>query len=103
MTALTLPRPGSTLLTDADRDLIRMLADGMTGKQIGRRLGVAPTVVSTRTARLRAKTGTDNTAHLVATATRCGWIGAWELHRIAAQHNAALRAIAQRAADGGAR
>lgn len=28
---------------------------------------------------------------------------AWELHRIAAQHNAALRAIAERAADGGAR
>ena len=71
---ISLPRPGSTLLTADDRALIQMLSEGLACKQIGRRLGISALAVEKRMSRLHAKTGTENTAHLVATALRCGWL-----------------------------
>lgn len=90
--ALTLPRPGSTLLTDTDRDLIRMLADGLSLRQIAARLGVSFSVVGNRLSRLYARTGTSNSTHLVATALRSGW-----LDTPAEPTPAALRMLAERA------
>lgn len=81
---LALPRPGSALLDHADRALIRMLSEGLGSKQIGRRLGIATLAVEKRMSRLHAKTGTENTAHMVATALRCGWIGAEDAYGAAA-------------------
>ena len=83
-TVITLPRPGSTLLTDFDRRAIALLADGMTIKSAARRLGVDPAWLGTHVARLTAKTGTSNGTHLVATALRSGWIGAQDAYGAAA-------------------
>lgn len=74
MTAPTLPRPGSTLLTDADRDLIRMLADGMSAAEIGRRAYISERVAQRQVQAIMDKTGTRNATHLVAVALRCGWL-----------------------------
>ncbi len=71
---IALPRPGASLLTDADRDLIRMLADGWSLKRIGRHYGLSAVAIGNRLSRLYARTGTNNSAHLVATALRCGWL-----------------------------
>jgi len=71
---IALPRPGSTLLTDADRGLIRMLADGMSAAEIGRRLYISERVAQRRVQAILDKTGTRNATHLVATALRCGWL-----------------------------
>ena len=84
MTTVTLPRPGSTLLTGADRDLIGMLADGVPSKQAARSFGVSPAAVDLWVRRLMAATGTANRTHLVATALRCGWIGAQDAYGAAA-------------------
>lgn len=69
-----LPRPGHALLTDADRAMLLMLADGLTLKQAAARLGTSPSAVGTRLSRLYAETGTSNGTHLVATALRHGWL-----------------------------
>lgn len=69
-----LPRPGSALLSDADRELIAMLADGMSAAEIGRRTFVSERVAQRRVQAVTAKTGTRNAAHLVAAALRCGWL-----------------------------
>jgi len=79
-TTVALPRPGSSLLSDADRRLIAHLAAGLTAKEIARRTGRSRNAVALSVSRLLAKTGTSNAAHLVATALRCGWLdgGAYE-------------------------
>lgn len=74
MTAVTLPRPGASLLTDADRQLIAMVAGGLTVTQIGDRLGESEQAVTKRLRDLRATTCTRNNRHLVNTAKRNGWI-----------------------------
>ncbi len=74
MTAVTLPRPGTGLLSDADRALIGMLADGMSAAEIGRRTYVAERMAQKRVHAVLTKTGTRNAAHLVAVALRCGWL-----------------------------
>lgn len=89
MTAVTLPPPGASLLTDTDRELIRMLADGMSLQQIGRRLGIRAMAVGNRLHRLYARTGTNNSTHLVATALRSSWLDA------DAQLTAAVRTLAE--------
>lgn len=55
-----------------------MLADGEPCKRIARHLGICTGAVKKRMSRLYVKTGTENSAHLVATALRCGWLGADE-------------------------
>lgn len=71
---ISLPRPGSTLLDVADRDLIAMLADGMSAAEIGRRVYISERVAQRRVQAILDKTGTRNATHLVATALRCGWL-----------------------------
>lgn len=74
MTVVTLPRPGASLLTNADRHLIAMLADGYPYKRIGPLIGIHPASVGNRVMSLVRRTGTENPRHLVATALRCGWL-----------------------------
>lgn len=74
MTALTLPRAGSSLLSDGDRHVIWLLAEEFTTHEIARWCRKAPAIIERRIRGLLARTGTDTTADLVATAVRCGWI-----------------------------
>jgi DNA-binding CsgD family transcriptional regulator len=80
---ITLPRPGSSLLADADRELIALLADGMSAAEIGRRLFISERVAQRRVQAILDKTGTRNATHLVATALRCGWLDR-DAHEVAA-------------------
>lgn len=73
---ITLPRPGASLLSVRDRELLAMLADGVGSKQAGRALGVSAAAVDLWVRRLMSATGTANRTHLVATALRCGWLAA---------------------------
>lgn len=74
MTATTLPRPGATLLTDADRALLAALADGKTLKRIAADYATNIPAVQRWIGHLLRRTGTENRTHLVATAVRCGWL-----------------------------
>ncbi|MGW0434850.1 response regulator transcription factor [Micromonospora sp. NPDC003197] len=51
-------------LTPREREVLRLVAGGLTHKQIGTRLGLSKTTVDTYVHRIRQKTGTPNKAGL---------------------------------------
>jgi DNA-binding NarL/FixJ family response regulator len=52
-------------LTDREREVIRLVADGFTGRQIAERLGLRPKTVENHRARIMEKLGIHTTAGLV--------------------------------------
>jgi NarL family two-component system response regulator LiaR len=61
-------------LTDREREVLLLLAKGMTNKQIGKRLHLSPFTVRYHVSQLIKKLGAANRAAVVATATRQGLI-----------------------------
>jgi DNA-binding NarL/FixJ family response regulator len=81
---IALPRPGSTLLNDTDRAILRMLALGLDSVDVARRYHLGHAFAAERVRSLLAKTGTDDLDQLVVTALRSGWIGAQDAYGAAA-------------------
>jgi DNA-binding NarL/FixJ family response regulator len=61
-------------LTEREREVLHLVADGRTNGEIADRLCVSPTTVKTHLDHVLAKTGTEHRAAAVARALRQGWI-----------------------------
>jgi DNA-binding NarL/FixJ family response regulator len=73
----TLPpvRPaGKTPLSDRELQVLRLVAEGESNRQIGEELGLSALTVKSHLARIARKLGSGDRAHLVATAIRKGYI-----------------------------
>jgi DNA-binding CsgD family transcriptional regulator len=64
--------PGGTLLTNREREILALLADGLGNKQIAARLGISPNTVKTHLELLFDKIGVSSRAEAVATGVRRG-------------------------------
>lgn len=62
-------------LSDRERQVLRLLADGHTERSIARMLDVSERAIGRRQASIRAKLGAQSTAHAVAVAYRTGMLG----------------------------
>ncbi len=69
------PAPDGVRLSRREADVMRLTARGLTGPQIGLRLGIAPSTVKTHLRRVYAKLGVGDRATMVAEAMRCGLLG----------------------------
>ncbi len=63
-------------LTDRERQVLRLIAQGLPGKQIARELAISERTVKFHTASLLRKLGADNRAQAVALAARRGLLDA---------------------------
>lgn len=64
----------STLLSKTQTTVLRLAADGLTNREIGRQIYMAEDTVKTHMRRVMAKLRTPNRTASVATALRQGWI-----------------------------
>ncbi|KNY13106.1 hypothetical protein AKG11_31025 [Shinella sp. SUS2] len=55
-------------------EVVSLIADGLTAKEIAKRLGISPTTIGNYIATAMAITGVHRSTALVATALRKGWI-----------------------------
>jgi len=63
---------GAPLLTNREREILALLADGLGNKQIAARLGISPNTVKTHLELLFDKIGVSSRAEAVATGVRRG-------------------------------
>ena len=61
-------------LSDRELEVLRMVADGQSNRQVGERLGLSALTIKSHLARIARKLGSGDRAHLVATAIRNGYI-----------------------------
>jgi RNA polymerase sigma factor (sigma-70 family) len=54
-----------TSLSEREREVLALIVEGLTNKEIGRALGLSPRTVETHRANLFAKLQVDNLAHLI--------------------------------------
>jgi DNA-binding NarL/FixJ family response regulator len=73
--AVGAPR-GAGQLTGREREVLRLIAEGLPGKQIARALGISERTVKFHTASLLRKLGADNRAQAVALAAQRGLLEA---------------------------
>ncbi len=59
-----------TRLTQREREVLRLLADGLTNEEIGKRLAISPETVRTHVRKAMGKLDADTRTHAVATALR---------------------------------
>jgi two-component system response regulator FixJ len=59
-------------LTERQRQVMELLIDGLSNKEIGRRLGISPRTVETYRAFVMAKTGATGLAELVKMSIQIG-------------------------------
>jgi DNA-binding NarL/FixJ family response regulator len=64
----------TTLLTDRERDVLRLVADGLSNDQIGGRLFISPETVRAHVRSATSKLDADNRTHAVASALRASII-----------------------------
>lgn len=64
----------SAPLNDREKEIITAMADGLTAKEISRKIGVDPRTIYEAVRYARGKTDTKSGAGLVAKAIREGWI-----------------------------
>lgn len=64
-----------TLLSHREIDVLRLVADGLSAKEVALRLAIAPRTVEHHIDHARLKTRTLNRAHLVAYALYTGLLG----------------------------
>ncbi len=62
-------------LTRREREILRLIALGLSTKQIARRIGSCPHTVDNQLASLMAKLGANNRTHAVVLALKRGLIG----------------------------
>jgi DNA-binding NarL/FixJ family response regulator len=65
---------GTERLTDRELDVLRLLADGLSAADIGRRLYMAESTAKTHIARIYQKLGASNRAQAIVQAVRAGLI-----------------------------
>jgi DNA-binding NarL/FixJ family response regulator len=63
---------GETVLTNREREILALLAEGLGNKQIGGRLGISPSTVKTHLELLFEKLGVSSRAEAVAAGVRRG-------------------------------
>lgn len=68
MANTTLPTPVKPLFTKREREIIHLMADGLTSDEISSRLFIAPETVKTHRKNILGKSGCKNVGHLV---TKC--------------------------------
>ncbi len=69
----TRPR-GKVPLSDRELEVLRMVADGRSNRDVGEQLGLSGLTVKSHLARIARKLGSGDRAHLVATSIRNGYI-----------------------------
>lgn len=67
-------RPSACPLTDRERAVLTLAADGLTNRAIGSRLGISPKTVSAHLEHVHAKLGVQTRVAAAMVATRAGWI-----------------------------
>lgn len=72
--AAPVPLAGAAALSERELEVLRMVADGQTNREVGERLGVSALTVKSHLARIARKLGSGDRAEMVATAIRCGYI-----------------------------
>jgi DNA-binding CsgD family transcriptional regulator len=70
--ALAPPDRAALGVTAREADVLRLVAEGLTNKEIGERLFLSPRTVEKHVERLLAKTGAQNRSQLVSRAARLG-------------------------------
>lgn len=68
------PAPWVTRLTDREREVLRLMAAGLTNAEIARRMEVGPATVKTHVAAVLAKTGTRDRTQAVIAAYEAGFL-----------------------------
>jgi DNA-binding CsgD family transcriptional regulator len=63
---------GETVLTNREREILALLAEGLGNKQIGGRLGISPSTVKTHLELMFEKLGVSSRAEAVATGVKRG-------------------------------
>jgi DNA-binding NarL/FixJ family response regulator len=69
------PRPQPSLLTERETEVLRLIADGLTTRDVAGRLGISPRTVENYKQHMFAKLGVQSRAHAVAVASRTGLLG----------------------------
>lgn len=68
-------RPSGRIpLSERELEVLRLVADGQSNRQVGEKLGLSALTVKSHLARIARKLGSGDRAHLVATAIRKGYI-----------------------------
>jgi DNA-binding NarL/FixJ family response regulator len=70
----TAPRRAGDRLSQREREVLRLAADGLANKQIARALGITERTVKFHIASIFAKLGAENRAQAVSLALRKGWL-----------------------------
>ena len=70
----TMRPKGSAHLSERELEVLRMVADGQTNREVGERLGLSALTVKSHLARIARKLGSGDRAQMVATAIRNGYI-----------------------------
>jgi RNA polymerase sigma factor (sigma-70 family) len=65
---------GYDTLSEREREVFQLVAEGYTNKEVGELLSISPATVETHRARILDKLGVHNTAELVLYAVRRGVI-----------------------------
>jgi len=64
----------NTPLTIRQKEILKLLANGLADKDVGVRLGISLQTVKNNLCYLRERLGAHNTTHAVSMALREGWI-----------------------------
>jgi len=73
--AASAPAPAGTTLTRREREVLGLVAEGLTNRQIGQRLFASPHTIANHVRSILAKTGSGNRTEAAAWAHRAGLVG----------------------------
>ncbi len=68
------PHPGLEVLTERERQVLELVAEGLTNSQVGERLGISPKTVARHRERIMAKLNLHSRTELVKFAIRTGLV-----------------------------
>jgi DNA-binding NarL/FixJ family response regulator len=69
------PRPQPSVLTERETEVLRLIADGLTTRDVSNCLGISPRTVENYKQHMFAKLGVQSRAHAVAVGSRMGNLG----------------------------
>jgi LuxR family transcriptional regulator, transcriptional regulator of spore coat protein len=62
------------MLTPREQEVIQLIAQGLSAKQVAQQLNITPRTVESKIERMRLKARARNRTHLIAHAYQQGWI-----------------------------